>query len=216
MGARLLDQHGVPGRRIVSLDPMPAAFSPVKWASAKIHTYRLQTGPFLHLDHDVFLERDLPAAPPGVQLTVQSLENLPDHCGYYAAAAAGYFQAVGPRLGDISRLLVEGRPHAYNCAVFCAHTKDVLPFVARYGAAAWDIFIRWQTLNQSINAFAEQMNLYAMAGADGLPVRCLLPTDPVAMRAEAGRLGYRHLGGEKRRRREESLRWILDRLSVLT
>ena len=216
LAARLLAPLGLPASLEITLDAMPVHFSPQKWAAAKIDTYRRQRGSFFHLDYDVFLQADLPAAEPGVSLTVQHLENLPENTRFYRRLALDYYRDTGPRLGPVSRAITAGEPWAYNCGVLAVHDRRGLAFMEKYTAAAWQAFAGMRTFSNKNCAFAEQMVLYAMAREDGLAVRCLLPSEPAAHLQSAARLSYHHMGGAKYTRRKESLRWILDRLSLLT
>jgi len=212
--ARLLAPYKLPACLEVTLDAMPPHFSPQKWAAAKLDTYRRQRAPFLHLDYDVFLQADLPAPGPGISLTVQHLENLPENVRFYRSVSLDYYRDTGPRLGPVSRAIVAGQPWAYNCGVLAVHDQRGLAFLEKYTAAAWQAFEGMRTFSNKNCAFAEQMILFAMAREDGLAVRCLLPTDPVLHAQQAGRLGYVHLGGRKYTRREDSLRWVLEQLAA--
>lgn len=214
-GARQIEDLGLACEILVNLDGLHAYFSPAKWAAAKIHTYGKMSEPFLHLDYDVFLEQDIPGPGDGFAITVQHLENLPHQERFYRALAEDYYRDAGPETGPVSRAILSRRPWAYNCGVLAAHQDGVLPFLHRYAVAAWQAFQKMRTLHRGNCAFAEQMLLYAMATEEGIPVRCLLPSSPGDQHRAAAGMGYLHLAARKFLHRQETLGWVLQKLSLL-
>lgn len=215
-GAHIAARMRLPARVAITLDEPLRHLPPGKWAAGKVHTYGLMRQPFLHLDYDVFLESDLPVAGEGISLTVQHLENLPANERFYRQIALDYWRDTGSFPDHVGQAIASGRPWGYNCGIVAVHDLRGLEFLNGYAVAAMDAFMKMRITSRKNCAFAEQLVLQARAWGQAMPVRCLLPSEPAAHAREAARLGYRHLGGAKQTRRNESLRWVLDRLSLLT
>jgi hypothetical protein len=83
-GARLLvDGLGLEfGEVSTELDAL-AETDPGWWALGKLHAYRAQDEPFVHLDSDVFLWEPLPAAVAGADLFTQNPEPIEGRRSYY-------------------------------------------------------------------------------------------------------------------------------------
>ncbi|WP_037313211.1 DUF6734 family protein [Amycolatopsis orientalis] len=74
-----------------------AGQDPSWWALGKLHAYREQTEPFLHIDNDVFLWPGFPAADLSGAIVAQNPEHAPaSDAGYYRPmAAATAIRATG-------------------------------------------------------------------------------------------------------------------------
>jgi hypothetical protein len=146
----LIEGLGLPFDDVsTELDDLPAA------APERLHAYRLQTGPFIHLDPDVFLWRPLPDTVSGAPVFAQNP-------GPFVFGSAG-----GDRLGDLDRALqeqggwrpawwvwvLENRPEStINCALVGANRVDFMQefageavrfFEEEASAAAWQAIHLW-------------------------------------------------------------------------
>lgn len=83
-GARfLVDTLGLSFAHVCTDLNALAAYDPDWWALGKIHTYRLQEEPFIHLDNDVFLWLPLPESLVHAALFAQNPEPFMPGTAYY-------------------------------------------------------------------------------------------------------------------------------------
>jgi hypothetical protein len=83
-GARLLvDKLGLKFEQVFTSLNALSDHDPDWWTLGKIHTYRAQTEPFVHIDDDVFLWEPLPAEAESASVFAQSPELFSDGVWYY-------------------------------------------------------------------------------------------------------------------------------------
>jgi hypothetical protein len=180
------------------------------WALGKLHAYRLQTEPFVHIDGDAFLWKRLPAELEAAPVFAQSPETFDPDDGdtYYPARAV---EGTVAWLPEAWRWYTAGRgPRAASCCGLLGGTRtDLIAEYADLGirvaedarnAAGW---ATWTTKG-TCNVLIEQMLLDAVvahrrahprSAADaGLRVAHLFPGegDPYEP-AKASAAGYTHL-----------------------
>lgn len=192
----------------VSLE-LNALRDPDWWALGKLYAYRLQTGPFVHIDSDVFLWKPLPAELESAAVFAQSPETFdPDRDGHWypLRAVEDTFRDSGWLPDAWRRYSARHAPLVASCCgVIGGHRTDVLRDFAELGvrvveapenAAGW---AAWGDKGYC-NVLIEQFLLNAVAEAAAVRVAYLFASDAEAYdpsRAEA--LGYTHLiGGAKR------------------
>ena len=77
----LIDKYGIKFTE-VSTELEGLNFPPELWAFAKMHTYSLQTQPFIHLDCDVIIRQPLPTRIKNAALSFQNWEHFSVEKGY--------------------------------------------------------------------------------------------------------------------------------------
>jgi hypothetical protein len=128
--AELIEQDGrsFPFTEIVvCLDPLDKWLNTYNWAYAKIVTYSLQKGPFLHLDIDAILSDGLPSALLQRKFLFQQKETITDttHTFYRTA----FVEAQ--RLGFLPTHLTQPE-FAMNMGLFGCPTEEALPILKAY------------------------------------------------------------------------------------
>ena len=179
------------------------------WALGKLYAYRLQTGPFVHIDADVFLWKRLPAGLEAAPVFAQRPETFdPDRDGH------GYPLRPVERTFAQSGWLPEpwrwhsakvGPRAASNCGIVGGTHTDLLREYADMGIRTVEAPANaagWATWGDKgfCNVLVEQFLLNAVAESRGVPVAYLFPSDAAAYDPrEAEAAGYTHLiGGAKR------------------
>lgn len=208
-GARfLIDQLGLPFTEVSTALEALAGADPSFWALGKIHAYALQSEPWVHVDHDLFLLRPLPSALLARPLLGQCPESwqkrdqrnmlaygrneevmaaLPDLPPHFAAAARRPTQTavnVGIIGGHALQLLAE----------YCA---SILLILASPRNQAGIQHLKDTGLGMSLIFCLEQWSLWALATARGigLTYRFETPWYHPQTIAAAQSHGYLHLQG---------------------
>lgn len=179
------------------------------WALGKLYAYRMQTGPFVHIDSDVFLWKRLPVELEAAAVFAQSPETFDpdDERTHYHARAVERTVAWLPD---------EWRAYTAGSGVKTASCCGILggtdtEFIAGYA----DLDIRvaedpqnaagWRTWGNKgmCNVLIEQMLLDALAAVRGVRVSHLFPNeaDPYVA-AKATAVGYTHLIASAKRNPE--------------
>jgi hypothetical protein len=178
------------------------------WCLGKLHTYRAQRQPFVHIDNDVFLWRELPASLVASPVLGQNPERFIYGQGAYRPdrweAALTSADASLP-----SEWLWYTRRHgneAVGCGIVGGTDND---FIAHYAEQAIHMVRRTQDCKASLepgeivgcNILAEQyllaacLHCHRMGGSSrfaGLRINYLFDPDQDNT-TEIGRLGYTHL-----------------------
>ncbi len=188
------------------------------WALGKLYTYRLQRGPFVHIDADVFLWHRLPRELERAAVFAQSPEVFdPERDGGWYPLRAAETALAGGWLPDAWKAYsARGGPLRASCCGVVGGTRaDVLREWAELGirvaeapenASAWAAWDDKGYLNVLIeqfllNAVIEHRRELEWVPEDAtLGVEYLFPTDTDAYDdAQAEARGYTHLiGGAKR------------------
>jgi hypothetical protein len=208
-GARLLvDALGLPFAQVsTQLDGL-AGCDPEWWVLGKLHAYRVQERPFLHLDGDVFLWNALPPDVAVGAVIAQNPESF-DFDGedsWYRprAVEAAVVEAGGWLPEEWRRFTASRTGAALCCGILGGHRTDMLREFA-------DRAIRiighpanapaWSRLDDRIgsNILFEQYFLAAFLAFHGIAPRCLFDSAVESWDPEAARrIGYTHLiGGSK-------------------
>ncbi|QXV56064.1 DUF6734 family protein [Amycolatopsis sp. TNS106] len=156
-----------------------AGQDPSWWALGKLHAYREQREPFLHIDNDVFLWPGFPAQGLDGQVVAQNPEHAPaSDAGYYRpTAAAAAIRSTG---GFLPKEFSDYTGEAALCTGIVGGTA--VPFLRRYA----DLAIRmvesaenqaaWRRLAplEDYNLVVEQYLLGALCwGNDTTDVHCV-------------------------------------------
>ena len=217
-GAKLLiDAVGLEFENVsTALDALEAS-SPDWWVLGKLHTYRLQTQPFVHLDNDVFLWRRLPTRLEQAQVLAQNPEDFFLGSSFYMPEK--FDQALNERGGWTPEEwkwygLIGPRRRAVCCGIFGGNN---LEFIQHYANTA--IALAEHPLNQSAwaclpdkrndNILFEQYLLSACLNYHShnpasrfhdIDIRYLFSSWDEAFQAEvAAQLGYTHMIGAAKR-----------------
>ncbi len=185
----LIDRMELPYTRVVvALDALE--YPPGLWAMGKVHTYGMQTEPFLHIDNDVFLgkpfEADILAAP----LAAQNLEARSRGCTIMFKKVFDTFSRVPAYLRPTREL--EFTPSANagllggnDLAFFRYYAREVASFI---GDNEPGILRMMETDKGMLNVVLEQVFFYALAQHRKTDITYLLPvadTNPA-------QIGYFH------------------------
>lgn len=119
----------------ISLDALDGT-DPELWAMGKLHAYRAQCAPFLHIDSDVYLWKP----PPAAAYTADVFTTYPEHrrhgdAYYRPAGLKADIRRVGGWIPDEldAYMTVGGRLSGENCAVVGGSRTD---FIAAYADAS--------------------------------------------------------------------------------
>ena len=167
-GADLLGRYGINvATELVDFDVSPAT-SP-RFAEAKLKTISLQTEPFCHLDHDVFLFKEQKINNSDA-ITVQNMETAGNFGVHYRRAFYnGLIQGVvWP--DEIIDCAQAGQFYGYNCGYIQAN--DISP-VKHWAQQAIYLSKRFDPQCGPDNVIVEQMYLYALSKASVFKVGCL-------------------------------------------
>ena len=119
----------------ISLDALDGT-DPELWAMGKLHAYREQRAPFLHIDSDVYLWKPPPAAAYDADLFTTYAEHRRHGDAYYRPAGLkADIRRVGGWIPDEldAYTTVGGTMTAENCAVIGGRRTD---FIAAYADAS--------------------------------------------------------------------------------
>jgi hypothetical protein len=215
-GARLLvDRLGLPFDEVsTALDGL-AGHDPAIWALGKLHAYRAQKEPFVHIDADVFLWDPPPAAWLQSAVCAAYPEVSPVGSSVYRCASfKALLRAVGGWVPEEIDAFVPygGMLRAENCAVVGGLRADFLSYYAGRAIALLDhpanqaAWKRRHSLSDDMVIFEQHMlsaclDYHARRPGSpyaGIAVAYLFPDLDAALR-DSPRLGFTHLiGGAKR------------------
>jgi hypothetical protein len=203
-GARLLvDGLGLPFAQVSTALDRLAGADPEWWGLGKLHAYRAQEAPFLHIDSDVFLWSPLPPDLAAAPVIVQNPEVFAfgdPGSWYQPQAAEAAIRATGGWLPEAWWAFTARRAGlAYCCGILGGHRTEALRDYA-------DCAIRvighpanaaaWARIGDRIGSSVlfEQYLLAACLAHRGVTPGCLFESaeeswDPAAAR----RAGYTHL-----------------------
>lgn len=217
-GARLLvDGLGLPFDEVSTGLDLLAASNPGWWTLGKLHAYRAQESPFLHIDNDVFLWEPLPPRLLEAPLIVQNPEAFAfDGCSWYQPAEVdAAVRGVGGWLPEEWRWQIERRVgSALCCGILGGHRTDFIRHYADLAiriighaanGAAWrddaargaDSVLMEQYL---LSACLDYHRAHPGSRFHDVELRCLFRDDAEAFDPDAARrAGYTHLiAGAKR------------------
>lgn len=144
------------------------------WALSKIHTYSLQTEPFIHIDGDVFLFQAFNEKIFNASLVVQNIEVATD---YYTSAQIQYMDNFTYFPNCVRKEFWSGKPiKAINAGLLGGNNLD---FIHKYAYEAKQYVKRNESVLYKVdidrfNVFFEQHLFYAMAKQEGLKVETYL------------------------------------------
>ncbi|RSN17165.1 hypothetical protein DMC63_21125 [Streptomyces sp. WAC 05977] len=171
--------------------------NPSWWALGKLHAYRQQREPFLHIDNDVFLWPGFPAQGLDGEVVAQNPEHAPaSDAGYYRPAAAT--AAIRSTGGFLPKEFGDYTGEAALCTGIVGGTA--IPFLRRYA----DLAIRmvesaenqtaWRRLAplEDYNLVVEQYLLGALCWSGGTTdVQCVFASQDDSYREDDR--GFTHL-----------------------
>lgn len=184
------------------------------WTLGKLVTYSLQTHPFVHIDTDVFLWKELPAALAGASVFTQCPERHPpdEPCAprdvEAAFARAGLSLPVEWEWSSSRRL---SYVHHENTGILGGTNTDFIRYYAKLGvdlvlnprhAPAWAAFpekfgCNFLTEQFLLAACLDFHRSHPRSPFRGIAARHLFPSFAAAFDAEAAaRAGYTHLLAE--------------------
>lgn len=143
------------------------------WALSKIHTYSLQTEPFLHIDGDVFLFQKLPESLLDAALIAQNVEEA---TAFYTDAQQTYMEHFRYFPAEVQADFFSGEPISALNAGILGGTN--VGFFQEYALAAKEYVKRNEPyLNKvatdQFNVFFEQHLCFSMATKRGLDIGLL-------------------------------------------
>lgn len=218
-GARMLvDALGLEFDEVHTTLNALAHQDPEWWALGKLHAYRAQTKPFIHIDNDVFLWQPLPARLEAAAVFAQNPEPFVPGESYYQPEVLEDALGLGadgwvPREWKWFR--ESGLPQRADCCgifggrhlSFIQHYADqAIHFVQRAeNQAAWAKVSDKVSHNilfeqYLLSACIEHHNAHREAGRGEIEIGYLFPSMEAAFDpATAARVGYTHLvAGAKR------------------
>lgn len=143
------------------------------WALPKIHTYSLQSEPFLHIDGDVFLFKPFANTLLHGELIAQNFEEATD---YYLSTQQELMQHFTHFPPCVNADFASGVPiRAVNAGILGGHN---LTFIQEYTSAAFNYIhknaSRLSGINvDRFNVFFEQHLFYSLAKEKGVPIHVL-------------------------------------------
>jgi len=144
------------------------------WALSKIHTYSLQTEPFIHVDGDVFLFQAFNEKILNAPLVVQNIEVATE---YYTSAQTQYMENFTYFPDCVRKDFWSGKPiKAVNAGLLGGNN---LEFIHKYAYEAKQYVKRNESVLHKVdsdrfNVFFEQHLFYAMAKQEGVKVETYL------------------------------------------
>lgn len=144
------------------------------WALPKVFTYSLQNEPFLHLDGDVFLFKELPTSLLGSELIAQNIEIASD---YYLSTQMELMKYFTYFPNCVKSDFYSTNPfRAVNAGILGG--SDIM-FIKEYADLAFKYINEnarhLSSINvDSFNVFFEQHLFYSLAKEKGLPVEFLI------------------------------------------
>jgi hypothetical protein len=144
------------------------------WALSKIHTYALQTQPFIHLDGDVFLFDKLPSHLLSAELVVQNIEMA---TGYYTSTQNELIRHFTFFPDCVYKDFCSGIPiSAVNAGLLggqhCTFINAYAETAVKYVSENVDHFSKLNL--DRFNVFFEQHLFYSMAMEQEIPISMLL------------------------------------------
>lgn len=147
------------------------------WALAKVRTYSLQTGPFVHIDGDIYMPRPLPAGLRSAGLLAQNVEVYTD---YNRSMVRKLLAVEGLQLAPRFREVLEGGDVPSLNLGFCGGTD--LGFFGRFCGEVFRFFSdndfngeRFRHDDISANVVFEQIFFAIMARDEGREVAAVYP-----------------------------------------
>jgi len=109
-------------------------YDPAWWVLGKIHTYRMQHEPFVHIDNDVYLWNGLPEDLTNADVLAQNPEHFTDASDYYQLAelAAIRNSPCGwlPKEVEWCRSLYSTYQRSLNTGIYGGHRVDFIRYCA--------------------------------------------------------------------------------------
>lgn len=178
-----------------------------KFSEAKLKTLTMESDPFCHIDHDVFLFKQQ-EHQSYCDLVVQNIENgEPWYSNYFGAynseALAGV--TLPPELITCASNDDYG---GYNCGYIDVNNIDVVREWARAGI---EISKQYKPASKMENIIPEQFSLYALAKYRNYKVKTLF-LDPFEEKSEPVNAGYVHLMNAKEHKYRHTLARLLRRV----
>ncbi len=143
------------------------------WALSKIHTYSLQTVPFLHIDGDVFLFERFPEKLLQSEVIAQNMEEA---TAFYTGAQEGYMKYFSYFPPEVKADFFSGQPikavnagilGGTNATFFQEYAHEAIAYVKRNERHLSDVAI------DQFNVFFEQHLCYSMATCRNLNIELL-------------------------------------------
>lgn len=157
------------------------------WALPKVFTYSLQDEPFLHIDGDVFLFKELPASLLESGLIAQNIEEASN---YYLSTQMGLMKYLTYFPNCVRNDFNSAIPiKAVNAGILGGNN---IAFIKEYSTLAFE-YVNRNAENLSLinvdrfNVFFEQHLFYSLATEKGLPIAFLFKDTIMANE-------YQHLG----------------------
>jgi peroxiredoxin family protein len=203
-GADLLNKHKIyVPHQIVNFDIQYTEYP--KFSEAKLKTMLMQSDPFCHIDHDVFLFKQQPHESY-CDLVVQNLETgEPWYSNYFAATNAESLNNI-----DLPQEFIDcasnGDFCGYNCGYVDANNLEVIQDWCNTGI---NVSKQYSPKSKVESTLPVQFCLYALSRYRNYNIKTLF-LDPFTNQKEVVERGYVHLMGAKGNR----YRYILSRLLV--
>lgn len=197
------------------------------WAIGKLHAYRCQRDPFVHIDSDVYLWKSLPHHLEAAEVFAQSPEYFPFEGGswYRPEECVNALESAGGWVPDEWQWYTNNRGNkAACCGIFGGNDVDFIRYYADLGIRSVEDprnRAGWARLggNMGDNLFIEQYSIIACieyrkwASKDSprdIGMRYLFDGPEEAFNQDRAReVGYTHLIGGAKRNKElaERLEW---------
>lgn len=187
----IIDKLGLAYDQVtLELDTL-ADYEPGLWALGKIHAYRLQKAPFLHIDNDIYIWKPFDSDVSEASLVAQNREVSTPHYTATFADICKYFPYVPDYLRAIQDetfipCVNAGVLGGRNVAFYQEYTKEVFDFVDRNHDY---ILGNIEQFNSAfVNVVFEQVIFYALSKAAGIDISYMFPSandNPVG-------IGYLH------------------------
>lgn len=173
---------------------------PGMWMSGKLKAYSIQSDPFIHLDSDVFLWKELPENILKSEMAAQHLEN-PENNKDFNEVYGRYLNHL--KSNNINRgMYLDDCKSAYNCGIFGGNNIDR---IKEYSEAALGVVENnnylWESVSKKIgglaycNAVVEQLLYANFANQNNIKVETIFPVHFTDQDADAK--GYTHLMNSK-------------------
>lgn len=192
-GLAEIERNNIDVDKVVLDFNIPEAPVP-RLAQAKLMVMSLQKDPFFHIDHDVFLLKELPQYN-NVDLVTQNLEFKPLYGSFYKIAVDNAIKQNITLPEELLSCINKEDYSGYNCGYLDAQNLDL---IAEWTQKALKLSETWTPYVISDNIFVQQMLLYAIAKSKPYKIGTLLGDGhPDSINQIANELGYVHLMGAK-------------------
>lgn len=170
----LKDQLGLPYTNVYETHDDLNIINEKLWALPKIFTYSLQNEPFLHLDGDVFLFKELPATLLGGGLIAQNVEEATEyylstqkellaHFSYFPGCVKNDFDSMTP-IKAVNAGIIGGS----NISFIKEYATEAFEYIDRNTGYLSKINV------DRFNVFFEQHLFYSLAAEKGLQIEVLI------------------------------------------